>query len=184
MTSSLDSSHLDSATSSPTATDRPGLVQRLRRRGLALTQRLSFLAPVLLRVTLGAVFIGTGWGKLQSLDDVTRFFTELAIPFPGVNARVVAATEFFGGILILVGLGTRLVALPMTFTMVVAILTAKRAEIDGIATLFGFEEWSYLVMFLALVLIGAGPLSLDQLIAGRPDAARHTTATLRGELRV
>jgi hypothetical protein len=53
--------------------------------------------------------------------------------------------EFFGGILVLVGLGTRLVSLPLAFTMVIAILTAKRADITGLTALVGLEEWSYLV---------------------------------------
>jgi hypothetical protein len=48
--------------------------------------------------------------------------------------------------------------------MVIAILTAKRPNIDGLTTLVGFEEWSYLVLFLWIALAGAGPLSLDALI--------------------
>ena len=72
--------------------------------------------------------------------------------------------KFFGGLLILLGLGTRLVSLPLAFTMVVAILTAKRANIDGISSLLGFEEWSYLVFFIWIALAGAGPISLDALI--------------------
>jgi putative oxidoreductase len=49
--------------------------------------------------------------------------------------------------------------------MVVAILTAKRADIDGVSALLGLEEWSYLVMFLWLAVAGAGALSLDALLA-------------------
>jgi putative oxidoreductase len=65
---------------------------------------------------------------------------------------------------VLVGLGTRLAALPLAFTMVVAILTAKRADINGLTALVGFEEWSYLVFFIWLAVAGAGPLSLDNLV--------------------
>ena len=130
----------------------------------AVADKVSFMGPTLARLTVGVVFMGTGWGKLHSLADVTTFFTTLGIPFPGFNARLTACTEFFGGLLILLGLGTRLVALPLAFTMVVAILTAKRADIDGLSTLLGFEEWSYLVLFVWIALAGAGPLSLDALI--------------------
>jgi putative oxidoreductase len=124
-----------------------------------IAQKLAFLGP-----TVGLVFIGTGWGKLHSLGDVTDFFASLHIPAPGFNARLAASTEFFGGILVLVGLGTRLAALPLAFTMVVAILTAKRADITGLTALVGFEEWSYLVFFIWLAVAGAGPLSLDALV--------------------
>src|SRR6266567_4475729 len=104
-----------------------------RLRGLA--DKLGFVGPTLARVTVGLVFVGTGWGKLHSIPDVTSFFTDLHIPAPGFHARLVAGTEFFGGLLVLVGLGTRLVSLPLAFTMVIAILTAKRPNIDGLTAL-------------------------------------------------
>jgi len=66
---------------------------------------------------------------------------------------------------VLLGLGTRLASLPLAFTMVIAIVTAKRASIDSITALVGFEEWSYLVFFIWLAVAGAGPLSLDRLVS-------------------
>ena len=54
------------------------------------------------------------------------------------------------------GLGTRLVSLPLAFTMVIAILTAKRPDIDGLTALVGFEEWSYLVIFIWIALAAPG----------------------------
>jgi len=139
------------------------LLDRLRQTA----DRLKFLGPTLARLTVGLVFIGTGWGKLHNLGDVTDFFASLHIPAPGFNARLAAATEFFGGIAVLVGLGTRLAALPLAFTMVVAILTAKRGDISGLTALVGLEEWSYLVFFVWLAVAGAGPLSLDALLSRR-----------------
>jgi putative oxidoreductase len=159
------------------------LIKTTRNRLLALTQRLSFLAPLLIRVTVGVVFIGTGWGKLHNMAGTVEAFRGWGVPMPEINARVASCTEFFGGILILLGLGSRLVALPLAFTMVVAILTAKRGDIDGVTTLLGFEEWSYLVMFLTIALIGPGALSLDALIArrlGQPAVA--VTPALRPEV--
>jgi len=49
--------------------------------------------------------------------------------------------------------------------MIVAILTAKRGDIDGVATLFGFDEFLYLVIFTWLVVGGAGRASLDYLLS-------------------
>jgi putative oxidoreductase len=129
--------------------------------------KVSWLAPALLRLTLGVVFIGTGWGKLHSLDKVTDFFTDLHLPAPHFQAVLVASTELFCGILILIGLLTRLAAIPLAITMIVAILTAKREQLDGVSALLGFEEWSYLVMYLALIFAGPGKLSLDHLLSRR-----------------
>jgi putative oxidoreductase len=142
-------------------------LDRLRKTA----DKLAFLGPTLARLTVGLVFMGTGWGKLHSIPDVTDFFTSLHIPAPGFNARLTAATEFFGGLAVLLGLGTRLVCLPLGFTMVIAILTAKRGDITGLTALVGFEEWSYLVFFIWLALVGAGPLSIDGLIWRRRGTA-------------
>ncbi len=66
-------------------------------------------------------------------------------------------------------------ALPLGFTMVIAILTAKRGDITGLTSLVGFEEWSYLVFFIWLALVGAGPLSIDGLIGKLRGRGRNDT---------
>jgi putative oxidoreductase len=139
-------------------------LQSLRTTVQSLTDKLGFLAPALIRLSLGLVFVSTGWGKLHSLDDVTRLFTDLHIPLPHFNAVLASSTEFFGGLLLLIGLGSRLVALPLAFTMVVAIITAQREQVEGLTSLVGLTEWSYLVMFLVIALRGPGALSMDALL--------------------
>jgi putative oxidoreductase len=143
------------------------LVETTISRVRATAEKAAFLGPTLARLTVGLVFIGTGWGKLHNLSDVTDFFATLHIPAPGFNARLAAGTELFGGILVLLGLGTRLASLPLAFTMVVALATAKRGDITGLTALVGLEEWSYLVFFVWLAVAGAGPLSIDALIRRR-----------------
>ena len=165
------------------------LIKTTRTRLQTLARRLGFLAPALLRVTLGVVFIQTGWGHLTHMSDtIEAFRNDFGVPFPEFNARLASGTEFFGGILILLGLGARLAALPMAFTMLVAIATAKRAQLNGVnldsfTTLLGFEEFSYLVMFLTVAIIGPGKLSLDALIARRLDGAQKQAALPKPLLR-
>ncbi len=139
-------------------------------QALRLTDKVSFIGPLVARVAVGAVFVGTGWGKLHHLADVTQFFTELGIPAPGLNAHVVASIEFVGGLMLVAGLLTRLAALPLMGTMVVAILTAKRGDIDGVTTLFGFNEFLYFAILLWLAVAGAGKASLDHLLKRRMKA--------------
>jgi len=142
----------------------------LRTRVLARLEGLSWVGPLAVRLSLGAVFLGTGWGKLHNLGQVTSFFTELGIPFPAAQAAIVSGVELIGGTLILLGLFTRFAALPLMGTMVVAILTAKRPEIDGLRTLLAFDESIYLAGFLWLLVAGAGKASLDRLFFAQRSA--------------
>jgi putative oxidoreductase len=82
-------------------------------------------------------------------------------------APLIACIELVGGTLILLGLFTRLAALPLMAIMAVAILTAKRSDIDGIRTLLAFDEFTYLAGFLWLFVAGAGKASLDALLFAR-----------------
>ena len=139
------------------------LISRLQTRFLSIAERLSFLGPTLARLTLGVVFIGTGWGKLHGLGKVTDFFTELGIPAPGFNAVLAASAELICGALLLVGLLSRLAAIPLIVVMTVAILTAKLEGLHGISDLLGFEEWTYIILALWIAVAGPGALSLDRL---------------------
>jgi hypothetical protein len=64
------------------------LINRPLARLRAVGDKLAFAGPMLARLTVGLVFIGTGWGKLHNLPDVTEFFASLHIPAPGFNARL------------------------------------------------------------------------------------------------
>ena len=135
----------------------------------------SWAAPLAVRITVGVVFMGTGWTKLQNLPAITKNFTALGIPAPEILTPFVSGVEFVGGILLLVGLLTRFAAVPLMIVMVVAIIAAKRADIDSLETLLGFEEVSYFVMFAWLAIAGPGPVSLDHFIlkASGRDPAEH-----------
>ena len=140
---------------------------QITRRMLALAARLSWFPPALTRLTLGVVFVGTGWGKLHSLEKVTEFFTQLHIPAPSFNAALVATSELVCGALLLIGLFARLAAIPLIATMCVALATAKSGDIEGIRDLFGQQEFNYLVLLLWIVLYGAGTVSADHLLERR-----------------
>ncbi len=66
-----------------------------------------------------------------------------------------------GGALLVVGLLADFAAVPLIISMLVAILTAKRHEVHGLADLFGLVEWTYLVLLVWVALAGAGKASLD-----------------------
>src|SRR5262245_41550591 len=105
------------------------LVARAIERVDRARQWLAWLPPTAARVTVGWVFLESGWGKLHNLEKVVQFFTDLGIPAAQLQAPLVASTELLGGGLLLLGLGTRFAALPLVGVMVVALATALRDQI-------------------------------------------------------
>jgi putative oxidoreductase len=127
-------------------------------------------SPLLLAVRLywGWQFAQDGWGKLQHLDGVTQYFTQLGIPAPGINAPFVSTLELVGGILLAVGLGSRLIALLLTANMLVAFLTGDRDAFFSIFSdpdkFYAAAPYTYLFASLLILIFGPGKLALDTLI--------------------
>ena len=149
------------------------LIDNTKRFARVALARIDWLAPLLGRVTLGVLFMSTGWGKVHNLDKVTGFFTELGIPAPAFQATLVSYVELIGGALLLVGLIADFAAVPLIISMFVAIMTAKRHEVHGLPDLFGLVEWTYLVLLVWVALAGAGRASLDYLWLKRGRASRN-----------
>jgi len=146
------------------------LVPRAIRLGLAAAAALAFLPPLVTRLVMGQAFFLTGRGKLENMDSVVGFFTNLGIPFPELNAAFVSRLEFYGGVALILGLLTRLVAAGLASTMVVALLTADRDSLvealrmSGDTGLTDVVPFVYLVLLGWLIVFGPGPLSLDALL--------------------
>ena len=136
---------------------------------IAIPERIStslfgWLPPLFARLVVGWVFLWTGWAKLNNLPQITQNFAEWGIPFPGVMTPFVSGVEFLGGLLLLLGLFSRIAATPLVIVMVVAIVAAKLGQIDSLETLLGFEEVAYMALFGWLAVAGPGPVSLDYLL--------------------
>ena len=141
----------------------------LAARSLVLraASALSWLPLGAARLALGVVFVQSGWGKLHDLPRVVGYFASLGIPAPQLQVPFVASVELVGGALLLAGLFTRVAAVPLAATMVVALLTAKRADVASASDLFATLEFLYLLVLGALAASGAGALSLDALLVRR-----------------
>ena len=136
---------------------------------VALCERNMWLPLLLARVSVGLEFFLSGKGKLADLDGFTKELTRIGVPMPELNAPFVASTEFVCGLLVTLGLCTRLAAIPLIATMLVAITTAflpKLAE-PYLANFFYLVEWQFVVILVWLVFAGGGKASLDHVIATR-----------------
>src|ERR1700704_588154 len=127
----------------------------------------SWAGALIMRLIVGYVFLLSGWGKLNNLPQIIQNFTEWGIPFPRILTPFVSGVEFFGGIMLLLGLFTRIPAAMLAVVMVVAIKSAKWENVDSLETLLGFEEMTYFAAFLWLAIAGPGAVSLDRLLFGK-----------------
>src|SRR3979409_1936911 len=124
----------------------------------------AWAGPLGMRLVVGYVFMLTGWGKLNNLPQMIQNFTEWGIPFPGILTPFVSGVEFFGGILLILGLFARIPAAMLAVVMLVAIKSAKWENVDSLETLLGFEEATYFAAFLWLAIAGPGAVSLGRLL--------------------
>lgn len=140
------------------------LVFSLRSIILKITGALAFLPPLLARVTVGWVFVESGWGKLHNLPKVIDCFRSLGIPRPELQAPFAARVELVCGALVLAGLLTRIAAVPLVIVMIVAIVTARRADVGSASDLFGMIEYLYILLLVYIAVDGPGPVSIDGLL--------------------
>jgi putative oxidoreductase len=130
-------------------------------------------SPFLLCVRLywGWQFMQTGWGKLHSLAQVTQFFTSLGIPAPGTTAMFVGCVELAGGVLLMLGLASRLTGLVLTGNMLTAYLTADREAFLSIFSnpgkFYGADPYTFLFAALLILIFGPGWIALDTYVARR-----------------
>ncbi|HEY0906762.1 MAG TPA: DoxX family protein [Methylophilus sp.] len=124
----------------------------------------EWLGPLVARVVVGYTFMLTGWGKLTNLPAIIENFQSWGIPYPEILTPFVAGWECFGGLGLILGLMTRICGGALAMVMVVAIISAKLADIDSLETLLGFEEATYFAVFTWLAICGAGKASLDYLL--------------------
>ncbi|WP_201247061.1 DoxX family protein [Halochromatium salexigens] len=116
---------------------------------LDATRRVDFIAPLLLRLYLAPIFWMAGTKKFASFDSTVAWFGNadwgLGLPFPTVMAFLAASTETVGAVLLVVGLGVRLISVPLIVTMIVAMVTVHwqhgwLAIAEGSGSLFANER--------------------------------------------
>lgn len=125
------------------------------------------LASLILRVGLGFFMaFGHGLGKLQMLISGDIQFAALFGLSPTINLTMAVLAEFFAALLVLVGLKTRLAAIPVIITMAVAVFIVHFSDPLFAASGGGSKEFAaiYLIGYLGILLLGSGKYSLDALI--------------------
>jgi putative oxidoreductase len=134
-----------------------------------------FQSPLLLAVRLywGWQFAQDGWGKVTHLDRVTQFFTSLNLPAPGTTALIIGLIELVGGILLALGLGSRLVSLVLFVNMTMAYLSVPDDRTNFFHILskpddfYGASPYTYWFAALLILILGPGLFAIDWLLMRR-----------------
>ena len=164
MSAAYSAKQVHSAASSLRIENRKSMVTKLDGTRRILLE----WSDIPLRMALAATFIAHGYDKIfvKEVSNFAPFLQHLGVPMPEVMAWVVACTEFGGGILVALGLLTRLAALGHACVMLVAIHSVHLGNGFMMGAKGAGFEWQLALLCIALCLAfrGAGPLSLDHLL--------------------
>lgn len=141
------------------------LVATTASRLLGALHAGRWLGPLVIRLVFGYFWLETGIGKVQNLDGFTQRFVGWGIPHPAFNAALSAWTELLGGLLLMLGLFTRLVSIPMIINMIVALALVVSSRLMGLDDYVEADEVLYITIFFWFLIAGPGKISLDTLIA-------------------
>ena len=122
---------------------------------------LILWAIIPLRIILGILYTVHGYPKLKSPERTATYFLKLRIPLPKLSAIVVAIIEFFGGLALIIGFSTRIVAALLMIEMIITSYLKKTKMKKSFAEGYGYD----LVLaaaLMVLVIVGAGNWSIDQ----------------------
>src|SRR5277367_4496062 len=141
---------------------------KVYERFAALTSYLQSPFLLMVRLYWGWQLMQSGWGKLHHLDKVTDFFTSLNLPAPGVTAHFVSGLELVGGLLLILGLGSRLIGLILSVNMLVAYWTADRDALFAVFSdpgkFYNADPYTFLFASAMVLVFGAGLFSVDALL--------------------
>jgi putative oxidoreductase len=131
---------------------------------IRVAKPLQCIFLLAIRITWGWQFFEAGKGKLENLHNAAGFFAELHIPLPYFSALLASCTECFGGLLLIAGLGARLISVPLTITKIVAYLTAHRGNLVSVDEFVKAAPFPFLFTSLVVLCFGPGKVSIDYLI--------------------
>jgi putative oxidoreductase len=144
-------------------------------------------SPLFLRLVIGYGFMAHGWAKLsRGPAGFEKLLTQIGVPFPHLTSWVSAITELLGGLAIFFGVFVSITAIPLIFTMLVAMFTiqinygfssVKTIGLTPKGPLFGPPGYEinllYIAGLISLIITGGGIFSIDSLITRMRTKVRH-----------
>lgn len=157
------------------------LARRVYAGEIAVLDRVRDAVFLVIRLYFGYKLVLSGWGKLANPDETTAYFRDLDIPLPELNVVMAGLSELMGGLFLALGLASRVAALPVIGTMVVAYLTAHKEQWEALFTntpvFFKAPPFAYLFTAVVVLVCGPGRFSADYLIGRFTGWSKPTTTT-------
>lgn len=145
------------------------IVTRLNNRYTSFATLLQHPILLLIRLYWGYDFFQTGLGKLNNLERTTEFFSSLYIPFPYFNAIAAGSTELVCGSLLMIGLGSRYISVPLIIILSMAYLTDDYEALSNIVSdpesFVDATPFNHLFASLMILIFGAGAISVDAVLS-------------------
>ena len=136
-----------------------------------IAAKLNYLqSPFLLAIRLywGWQFAETGWGKMHNIVKLTGFFMSLHILYPAFSACFISGLEFFGGLLLILGLASRPTGFLLAANMLVAYWTADHDALISVFSdpgkFYAADPYTFLFASSIVLVFGAGALSVDTFV--------------------
>ncbi len=148
--------------------NRNSFLQTFYKGLIAVGESLQSILLLVIRLFWGYGFFQGAQSKFNDIPGTIAFFEKIGIPFAKLNVYDVASTELVGGLLLMIGLATRLVSIPLMIVMIGAYLTAHfesvKSLLDDPNTFVKEAPFNYLLACLILFVFGPGKLSLDYVL--------------------
>jgi putative oxidoreductase len=171
----------------------PALIIRLYEHLICGASNLQSAVLLALRLTWGWQLAESGYGHLTHVDKTVQAFIDWGIPFPTANVYLSGSMELMGGTLLLLGLATRLISIPLIFNFIVAyavdardqlkeMFTGKHLDgtwggrLDGYDNVINYAAFTLFVLALIMLTFGPGKASIDYLLQRKVFRRRETHA--------
>ena len=153
------------------------LIANTHRTLVNTGSKLQSFVLLALRLTWGWELLESGYGHLTHIEKTVEAFKGWGIPLPTVNVYISGTTEMLGGALLILGLATRFIAIPLIFNFIVAYATASKAtfvqlfhgpnHLEAYDKFIDDSAFPMLILALTMFAFGPGKFAIDHLIKRR-----------------
>jgi putative oxidoreductase len=160
---------------------KPNFAVGLYHRLVCCENNLQSAVLLALRLTWGWQLAESGYRHLTHIDTTVQAFIGWGVPFPKFNVYLSGSMELIGGSLLVLGLATRLISIPLVFNFIVAYLSASRdtlhelftgkhldgtwgGRLDGYDNFINDNAFPMLMLALTMLAFGPGKASIDYLL--------------------